>query len=831
MLIEMGKFRSAFFLLAALAVFLLIIGNILVQADLVPTQMTYGNFDLPGKFSFVNRLNTGVFDFASRKIYSFTGKIHWAPFVALVLVLFPLTLFIGVFRNREVFKTNRVFYQWLGFVLARLGFLRASHIWPIRRSCFGTFPFLNCQACEMATGACPVGLLQNLLIRGIWPFYLVGSLILFGLVLGKTICGWLCPFGFVSDLFDRFSLQLWRVPRKLSHLRYFVLFLTVFAAVLFPVLMIYDRNFFCSTICIPGKILGILPYYFTTARESFFPVSRWLGDVTGSGFTIAFHLGLTLIALIAMLLISGRLFCRVLCPLGGFWGLFNYVSLAGVRHNARSCVGCGKCESVCPMGVSSDFQGFIDRTSCMSCGKCISECSSGSRHFKWGPDENMPEGGKGLMEPFEVGYGNLTNRLRRDFYMIVMSVLAKSPIGMAKYAFDYTDYYHQLYKNSPTDFSRIPLVLKQSLGEIDPYSLLSGEMVDKIEYYGETTGSTGNPTPAFYTSREFHAARIFSQITPYVGVLQKALAENRAVVNGLTFGFTIAGMSFGDFLQFQGGVVANIGSRSTIATPERMARALTRIRPSLITGTPIDFLSWMRILREDFPNKEKEVLENLRGFISTAELCSSSRRKAIEREFNLKHIDVYACVEGFFSIPCPCGEKHVLPAYYTEVFDDCLNSIGQTGEGRLAFTNLLKKSTPMVRYLLDDFVSLFPSACPFGFKKSVEPHGRYELTVCIGEKRFGVRHFEEAIFNHGLFGDYRVILEDESMSIKLEEYGAIDSISTIEDSLSGRFGMKVKAEVLPFGELTKYREVRVSKPILKVEDKRSVSTQKIPEFL
>jgi phenylacetate-CoA ligase len=60
-------------------------------------------------------------------------------------------------------------------------------------------------------------------------------------------------------------------------------------------------------------------------------------------------------------------------------------------------------------------------------------------------------------------------------------------------------------------------------------------------------------------------------------------------------------MSFGDMLVKAGGLVANIGSRSTLATPERMADAISRLFPSVITGTPIDFLCWMRILKEDFP--------------------------------------------------------------------------------------------------------------------------------------------------------------------------------------------------------------------------------------
>ena len=56
-------------------------------------------------------------------------------------------------------------------------------------------PVLNCYSCPGALGACPVGSLQAALggLKHQFPFYVLGLLMLFGIVLGRVVCGLLCP--------------------------------------------------------------------------------------------------------------------------------------------------------------------------------------------------------------------------------------------------------------------------------------------------------------------------------------------------------------------------------------------------------------------------------------------------------------------------------------------------------------------------------------------------------------------------------------------------------------------------------------------------------------
>lgn len=425
---------------------------------------------------------------------------------------------------------------------------------------------------------------------------------------------------------------------------------------------------------------------------------------------------------------------------------------------------------------------------------------------------------------------------RSKFSSIFVKRHSLTPEEMALYAYRNTELYNKKYKNADlSNFRELPLLSKYDLIDVSPYDLLSKEYKDKVVLYGETSGSSGASTPSFFTKIEFEGLIYLSTLSPMMYTIKEKIKDNRVAVNGLTFGYTIAGFSFGTMLQKQGILVAQLGSRSSIAVPERTAKTIVKLTPSIICSTPLDFMCWMEIIRLDHKNQYENIRKNLKFLLSTAEPCAVSRQKQIENFFNITHINVYASVDGFLSLPCTCGELHIIDGvHHVELYDENLNYIGQEGTGRLCFTQLLKKSTPMVKYLLDDYVTIYPSNCDKGFKRSIRPHGRYELTVRINNKLVGNLDFEELIYRHGLFLDYRVeILEDEIL-IAVEEYADEKrnyTIKELEAEVMREFGIKCTVKVCAQGDLTKFREVRMSKSIIKVIDKRTQSTQVLPVIL
>lgn len=428
------------------------------------------------------------------------------------------------------------------------------------------------------------------------------------------------------------------------------------------------------------------------------------------------------------------------------------------------------------------------------------------------------------------------SQLKSKIINLLIKRKSLTPLQMAQYAKDSTAFYRRLYCNYAMDnFENLPIFSKYDLSDVSPYDFLSEKYKEKAFLYGETSGSSGSPTPSFFTKKEFEGLLMLSSLSPYMEDVKKKAESNRTAVNGLSFGFTIAGFAFGALLQKQGALVAQLGSRSTIAMPERTAKTIAKLKPFLISATPLDFMTWMEIIRSDCPKEYTTVMDNLRFLMSTAEPCAISRQNQIEKHFNIKHINTYASVDGLVAIPCPCGEKHLIEnLLHIELYDKNKKYIGQKGKGRLCFTHLIKRSAPMVKFLVDDFVTIKNSDCPYGFKTSIEPHGRYELTVNLNKKIWGGIDFEEIIYKYGLFMDYRVDIFDSEIKIELEEYPQAKkdyNVKNLKKEFEARTGLTCEVKLVPLESLTNLRSVRSTKSIVKVLDKRKISRQDIPVYI
>jgi polyferredoxin len=241
-------------------------------------------------------------------------------------------------------------------------------------------PVLNCYACPLAWGSCPIGALQHFVIIRAFPFYVLGGLGLLGLVVGRWSCGWLCPFGFFQELMYKIKAPKFTAPDWLRHLKFVFLFGVAGVVVWYTL-----EPWFCK-LCPAGTLQAGLPWLWWKARGS--------EGAMGMEFaTRIFTLKVVVLAAVVLLMaMMRRPFCRFACPLGALLGLTNKVSLLKLDTNLDSCAiayaqgsdfdncaKCNHCSRFCPMGLKVPEQiGSVDCIRCMNC------TSYGSPQWRFG---------------------------------------------------------------------------------------------------------------------------------------------------------------------------------------------------------------------------------------------------------------------------------------------------------------------------------------------------------------------------------------------------------------------------------------------------------------
>lgn len=226
-------------------------------------------------------------------------------------------------------------------------------------------PGLNCYSCPGAIGSCPLGSLQMAISRipNKLPFYLIGTLFIFGGFLGRLICGFFCPFGFFQELLYKIptpKIKKNKVTRKLSYLKYILLLLFI---VILP--MVLQSPSFCKYICPAGTLEAGIPFVI-------------FGNQFDNIIGFLFNWKLTLLILVVIFSIFHyRIFCKFICPLGAIYSLFNKYAIFGIKVDDNKCIHCDKCVKVCKMDIK-----VVNDHECINCGECIRHCPTDAIHWK-----------------------------------------------------------------------------------------------------------------------------------------------------------------------------------------------------------------------------------------------------------------------------------------------------------------------------------------------------------------------------------------------------------------------------------------------------------------
>jgi NAD-dependent dihydropyrimidine dehydrogenase PreA subunit len=202
---------------------------------------------------------------------------------------------------------------------------------------------------------------------GVSNFFILGAVLLSVLLLRRAFCSYACPIGALSEWLQlgarRVGVQPLNVPRTLDK---------VLTLLKYPVLIVIIY-FTWRT----GELIfrGFDPCYALISRHGK-DITFWAYVVSGA---------IVLGSLVLMLP-----FCRWLCPLAAVFTPFSRVGLARVKRRADTCVDCGVCAQVCPMGIEVDRVRDVTAAHCTACLDCLQACpqrTHGAMH--WGPPDRL----------------------------------------------------------------------------------------------------------------------------------------------------------------------------------------------------------------------------------------------------------------------------------------------------------------------------------------------------------------------------------------------------------------------------------------------------------
>ena len=201
-----------------------------------------------------------------------------------------------------------------------------------------------------------------------WGMFHVFTVAIFPFIIGRVLCGWLCPNATMQDAFYKnltFKRPISKLPRAI------------------------EEQSHSSAMYISGQIDKHAPYLPFTLLLCWFPMffSETVFDLTGvMWYPVAFMYGLIGLSLF----MPWRKVCTHFCWLSSYRAMCGHGSLWRLRYNKSLCKECKICkaEEACPFFIDIRNQDNEMPASCCLCFSCMEACPfKGVISFKRAPEE------------------------------------------------------------------------------------------------------------------------------------------------------------------------------------------------------------------------------------------------------------------------------------------------------------------------------------------------------------------------------------------------------------------------------------------------------------
>ena len=246
--------------------------------------------------------------------------------------------------------------------------------------------------------------IQLMLYDTVFPWLALASFLITGILIGKSLCGWVCPFGFIQDLIDFAKRKKTEIsPRtheSMLYVKYAILGIALFISVTFSAAKVFGvhrgyEGAFGIFVKMPFTTLSPAETLFSTLPNGILNFKNALLekpvlDVLSGIASFPPLFWVQLFIFVGVLIFAAyvpRSWCKYFCPHGAIMAILNRFSFLGLKRDLTKCAKaeCRRCVEVCPMRVrilDLPWEKFSD-PECIYCLKCVDECPNKAIKLKY----------------------------------------------------------------------------------------------------------------------------------------------------------------------------------------------------------------------------------------------------------------------------------------------------------------------------------------------------------------------------------------------------------------------------------------------------------------
>jgi len=293
-------------------------------------------------------------------------------------------------RVKKETPKKRLKLRWLRF-LSQLSFLTLFLLALVNMA-----PLQPWLILPVSTPYSAFSMFQTMLSTPILPLLPIASILLFTILLGRFLCGWVCPSGFIQDILCKLKRKHITITPEthswLKNIKYLILgaILLVSCSLALSLALGIGRLY--------KKALGVFstaPYatlspeatIFILIPESVKQLQQWMATSPLIPLEQLWTIILQIPALFYVRLVIAAVFiiasvyvprfwCLYVCPVGAIMAILSQFSLLGMRRDITKCTRVRACVEKCPMRVrilDLPWEKFND-PECTLCLDCVDVC-------------------------------------------------------------------------------------------------------------------------------------------------------------------------------------------------------------------------------------------------------------------------------------------------------------------------------------------------------------------------------------------------------------------------------------------------------------------------